>query len=224
MRVVFDTNVLVRGAMSPGGPAGAALQAVLEQREHEFITSTWLLQEVEDVLQRPRLRQYHQFDDERIRTIILDFDRVATRVVIGDPPPTPLVKRDPNDDSVILTAIAGEADIICTRDADLLDADTRQFCGQRGIRLMTDIELLAELRLALTAPASEDCLPPEVKLCRPAQPVARMTAWAMFPQMSQTGTMNVRSCSGACGQLPGSCSGPSPCSSYRFLLSACGTL
>ena len=66
--------------------------------------------------------------------------------MIGDPPPTPLVKRDPNDDSVILTAIAGEADIICTRDADLLDADTRQFCGQRGIRLMTDIELLAELR------------------------------------------------------------------------------
>ena len=53
MRVVFDTNVLVRGAMSPGGPAGAALQAVLEQREHEFITSTWLLQEVEDVLRDP---------------------------------------------------------------------------------------------------------------------------------------------------------------------------
>jgi len=95
---------------------------------------------------RPRLRQYHQFDDERIRQVILHLDSVANRVVIGDPPPTPLVKRDPKDDGVILTAIAGEADVICTRDADLLDPHTRQFCGQRGIRVITDIELLAELR------------------------------------------------------------------------------
>jgi predicted nucleic acid-binding protein len=78
--------------------------------------------------------------------VILDLDSVAARVVIGDPPPTPLVRRDPKDDGVILTAIAGEADVICTRDAHLLDAETKHYCAQHGIRVFTDVELLKELR------------------------------------------------------------------------------
>jgi putative PIN family toxin of toxin-antitoxin system len=145
MRVVFDTNVLVRGAMSPQGLANS-LQTLLLHSGHELVVSTWLLQELEDVLRRPRMRQYHQFDDERIRQIILNLDTLATRVVIGHPPETPLVKRDPKDDAIILTAIVGEADVICTKDADLLDAEVKEFCAKRGIRVLTDVELLAELR------------------------------------------------------------------------------
>jgi putative PIN family toxin of toxin-antitoxin system len=145
MRVVFDTNVLVRAAMSPHGLAGG-LQSLLQRSGHEFVISTWLLQELEDVLRRPRLRQYHRFDDDKIRQIILDLDRVATRVVIGDPPSTPVVERDPKDDAVILTAIAGEADVICTRDKDLLDANVKAYCALRGIRVLSDIELLDELK------------------------------------------------------------------------------
>jgi predicted nucleic acid-binding protein len=53
---------------------------------------------------------------------------------------------DPQHDGVILTAIAGEADVICTRDAHLLDAETKHDCAQHGIRVLTDIELLEELR------------------------------------------------------------------------------
>lgn len=145
MRVVLDTNVLVRGAMSPSGLA-SALQQLLQASEHEFVVSTWLLQEMEDVLRRPRMWQYHKLDDEQIRRIVLDLDRLATRVVIGDPPSTPLVKRDPKDDPVLLTAIAGEADVICTCDDHLLDAEVKEYCLKRGIRILTDIELIAELR------------------------------------------------------------------------------
>ena len=52
---------------------------------------------------------------------------------------------DPKVDGPILTAIAGEADVICTRDAHLLDADTKRCCAQHGIRVLTDLELLEEL-------------------------------------------------------------------------------
>jgi predicted nucleic acid-binding protein len=43
MRVVFDTNILVRGAMSPDGLASALL-TVLQELGHELVISTWLLQ------------------------------------------------------------------------------------------------------------------------------------------------------------------------------------
>lgn len=144
MRVVLDTNVLVRAAMSPHGPA-ALLQALLLQPEHELVVSTWLLQEVEDVLCRPRLRAYHQFDDARIRQIILDLDAFAARVVIG-PHPGIIVKDDPKDDPVVLTAMAGEADVICTLDSHLHDPAVKGFCAHHGIRVLTDTELLGELQ------------------------------------------------------------------------------
>jgi putative PIN family toxin of toxin-antitoxin system len=140
----LDANVLVRAAMSPGGPA-AVLQSLLLQPEHELVASTWLLHELEDVLGRPRLRAYHKFNDARIRQIVLQLDSFAARVVIGSPPSV-IVENDPGDDPVVLTAMAGEADVICTLDKHLHAASVSAFCAQNGIRILTDVELLSELK------------------------------------------------------------------------------
>jgi putative PIN family toxin of toxin-antitoxin system len=145
MRVVLDTNVLVRAAMSPGGLAGV-LQTMLRKPKHELIVSTWLLQELEDVLCRPRLRQYHKFDDSRVRQIVFDLDVIATRTIIGSRPSSAIVPADPKDDPVVLTAIAGEADVICTLDAHLQTPQVRAYCSQHGIRILSDVELIQELR------------------------------------------------------------------------------
>ncbi len=48
------------------------------------------------------------------------------------------------------TAIAGKADVLCTRDLDLCDERVRAFAAEHGIRIMGDLELLAVL----------DALPP----------------------------------------------------------------
>lgn len=49
---------------------------------------------------------------------------------------------DPDDNA----AIAGQAQVICTRDRHFRNENVVDFCAQHGIRIVDDIELLTELR------------------------------------------------------------------------------
>jgi putative PIN family toxin of toxin-antitoxin system len=147
MRVVLDTNIVVRFVYSPSGFI-LALVRLLQPPQHELITSVTLVEEAADVLGRPRLRARHQMDDAAIRTA-LDRLYAGFRAPMTLPSSaTRLVPHDPKDDAVILTAQSGHAEVICTLDKHLHHPDVKAYCSQRGIRVLTDIELLAELRNA----------------------------------------------------------------------------
>ena len=45
-------------------------------------------------------------------------------------------------DPILGTALAGQADILCTRDADLLAENVKEFCAAKDIRVLTDLEFL----------------------------------------------------------------------------------
>ena len=65
----------------------------------------------------------------------------------------PLAFSDPDDDPVLYTAADGGADILCTRNTRHFSTPTvRAFCEKRGIRVMTDIEILRELFAGSSAP------------------------------------------------------------------------
>jgi putative PIN family toxin of toxin-antitoxin system len=141
---VLDTNIVVRFVYSPSGLI-VGLVRLLQPPRHTLVTSPELLREAADVLGRPRLRARHQMTDEAIQTAL---DRLYAG--FGAPVPLPpsattIVPHDPQDDAVVLTAIAGHADVICTLDAHLHEPDVKAFCFQQGIRVLSEIELLAEL-------------------------------------------------------------------------------
>ena len=52
---------------------------------------------------------------------------------------------DPKDDPVLYTAVAGKADVLCTLDRHSGAPEVLAFFADRGIRVMTDVELLGEL-------------------------------------------------------------------------------
>ena len=54
--------------------------------------------------------------------------------------------KDPDDDPVIYTALAGAADVICTVDRHFYEPGVLGFCSRYGIRIMDDVELLHDLR------------------------------------------------------------------------------
>ena len=54
--------------------------------------------------------------------------------------------RDVADTAVVQTAIAGEADLICTIDADFYDAAMARFLSQAGIRVLDDVAVMQMLR------------------------------------------------------------------------------
>ena len=57
----------------------------------------------------------------------------------------PVVLKDPKDDPVVYTAIAGHADVICTIDRHFYTSNVLEFLGRHGIRVRTNVDLLREL-------------------------------------------------------------------------------
>jgi putative PIN family toxin of toxin-antitoxin system len=144
MRIVLDSNVLVRVVISTTGPAAAAY-GLIRPPHHVLLTSVELLSDVADALRYPRLRAIHGFDDAQIDAAVLAFYSQSEKVLLPPDSNIPAVCRDRDDDFVIATAVEGHADVLCTRDKDLHDTTVVHYCKQHRIEVLTDTELLVRL-------------------------------------------------------------------------------
>src|SRR5258708_1011266 len=50
--------------------------------------------------------------------------------------------KDPNDDPIVHTALAGQADVLCSGDKHFYGPSVLSFCSRYRIRLMSEVELL----------------------------------------------------------------------------------
>lgn len=141
MRIVLDTNVLVRAFGKTTGPAVALLEE-FRAADHELVISTYILTEVDRVLRYKRLQQWHGRGDQEIAEYLELLRAVGVTV---DPLPLTAVPHDPQDDPILGTALSGKADVLCTLDRHIRQPDVMAFLLAHGIRVLTDVELLAEL-------------------------------------------------------------------------------
>jgi putative PIN family toxin of toxin-antitoxin system len=117
MRAVVDTNLWVSYLITHRSPVADVIDTCLARGDFVLLTSHVMLQELDRVLQYPRLHRYYDAQT-RIRFMAL----VASLGEIVDlPEEVPNICRDPDDDWVIACAVAGDADVIVTGDRDLLD-------------------------------------------------------------------------------------------------------
>jgi putative PIN family toxin of toxin-antitoxin system len=143
MRIVCDTNVLVRAALHPNGLASELLRQI--RRDHVSLTSTPLLAELLDVLRRDHIRALHHRDEQGIRRFVTRIFTWSTCVPVAAVPPG-IVPHDPKDDPIPQTAIVGQADVLCTRDRHLFHPDVLAESARHGLRIVRDDDLLNELR------------------------------------------------------------------------------
>jgi putative PIN family toxin of toxin-antitoxin system len=108
-----------------------------------LVTSEPLLTELAEVLQRPRMARHLQFTTDEVEEI------VASMRVIGETVPVTgelRLCRDPNDDAVIETAVAGLVDVLVSGDQDLTrDPTLAEALADRGIRVLTTRQFAAEV-------------------------------------------------------------------------------
>jgi uncharacterized protein len=151
MRVVLDTNVLARAVRGGAGPA-AELLAIVMVAPHTFLLSPFLLSELSRVLRYERMRKLHKLDDSQIDAYVQSLQSAA--LIVNPPGATAaqVVSADPDDDPIVATAVAGQAEVLCTRDRHLRSPVVRAYCSAQGIQILTDIELLALLRVAPGGP------------------------------------------------------------------------
>jgi putative PIN family toxin of toxin-antitoxin system len=105
-----------------------------------LISSPYILGELERVLTYPRLRKRSGLTAADVAEYLESLARLAYLVTPESVPGQLL--RDPTDEAILGTALAGTAEILCTRDKDLFEEKVQTFCRTRGIQVLADLEYL----------------------------------------------------------------------------------
>ncbi len=114
LRVVIDINVFVSSVIR----RSSRLLAEWQRGTFLLLISQVQLEELEDVLRREEIYARYNIPQEE-REELIELLRVNTRrIPISQQ--LPVHVRDPEDEMILATALAGDADYIITRDDDLL--------------------------------------------------------------------------------------------------------
>lgn len=135
MRAVVDTNVLISALLNPRGAPARVLSAALRS-EYDLVTSSELLAELAEVLQR-KIRGLPSGRRERFLTLIRRRADVVDSVgiVAG-------IAADPDDTPVLEAAFSARASVIVTGDRQHLLPLKRV----AGIRIVSPREFLDLLK------------------------------------------------------------------------------
>ncbi len=115
MRVIVDTNIIVSGLISPAGPPGKIVDALLQGFLVPVMSSATLA-ELEAVLMRPRLRTLFERAGVEVAEFLTEFRELAE---IIDPTPVDISVRDENDRIFLdLAATRPPVEFLITGDRD----------------------------------------------------------------------------------------------------------
>jgi putative PIN family toxin of toxin-antitoxin system len=142
MRVVIDTSVWVSAFLNPDGFPGQVVSAWLDER-FDVLISPPILEEIEDVLRRPRICTRYGIVEEQIQRFL---SLIVEGAIPVDVPGRLALCRDPRDDMLIETTEGGGAVYIVSRDEDITrDPGLAAELKGRGIEPITVSRFLALL-------------------------------------------------------------------------------
>jgi putative PIN family toxin of toxin-antitoxin system len=137
LKVVLDTNVLVSALLSSGGTPDRVLRDA--GQVYQLFISHEILEEIEEVLRRPRIQARAQLTEEKVRAFLATIQRVAD--VIENPPSLQIIKDDPDDDIILGCVVGAQVDYIVSGDVHL-----RQLGDYEEIQIVSPSEFLIILR------------------------------------------------------------------------------
>jgi putative PIN family toxin of toxin-antitoxin system len=136
MRLVLDTNVVVSGLLWQGAPR-QVMDAARDGRVSLF-TSPVLLEELQDVLSRPKFAARLAAAGVTADELLLGYAALAALVHPAGIPP--VIAADPDDDAVLACAASVRAEAISSGDPHLL-----QLGHFQGIPVLTPAQVLASV-------------------------------------------------------------------------------
>jgi len=116
---VFDTNVVLQAMLNEAGPAAACFDLIFNNKA-SLITTDAILDEIADVITRPRLlSRYPILRSERPAQFL---EKIRSVADVVKPPPTVFdFERDRTDEVFLNLALGYLANYLVSRDRDLLD-------------------------------------------------------------------------------------------------------
>jgi len=123
MRIVLDTNILVRSHAKARGPARELLQLIIGSPRHTLLLSPFLLQELERVFSYERVWASSKLTDEEIA----EYLGYLTAKEVSE---------------IVFPA----ADVLCTLNRHFYSPTVRDYCRERGVLVASDVEVLGMVR------------------------------------------------------------------------------
>lgn len=114
-KVVIDTNIWISFLI---GKKLSSLKSLISNQNIQIIISDELIDEIEDVTNRPKLRKY--FPQDKVQDFINLLRIISTHHSIEQIKP---ICRDPKDDFLLALSIEMKADYLITGDNDLLSME-----------------------------------------------------------------------------------------------------
>jgi len=121
IRVVLDTNILLRMVMTSPTSLAGKVQRALTEGDFILVLSPLLLQEITDTLRNANLSARHPLGEEvivRYTRRLTDMASITKGTLTLNIPT--LHQRDPDDVMVLAAAVEGRASFLVTQDKDLL--------------------------------------------------------------------------------------------------------
>jgi uncharacterized protein len=144
VKIVLDTNILVRAANGPRGMAMELVNLAITP-PHHLLLSQFLVAEVNRVLRYPRVLKQHQLPEPAMQKFVDVLVQSSDLIELTDDSGITICV-DADDNHLIALAIAGTADVICTRDRHLLAPQVREFLHHQQVEVVSDVDLLQRLR------------------------------------------------------------------------------
>ena len=139
LRAVIDTNIWVSAIINPTGYP-ARLRKAFEKGVFEIVVSEPILQEVAEVLWRPRIRSKYGITEEDIKELLTLIEERADYALLSG---NINICRDKDDNFIIETAIRGNTAYIVSRDDDVkFDKAVSDFLSQYNISTTTVAKFL----------------------------------------------------------------------------------
>ena len=136
---LFDSNIWVSAFLNPFGTPAQLKDAWLAGRI-DIVASIPLLAEVNDVLRRPRIKRKYRIPEKDIAEFC---ELIAVRTTLVPLSGSLSICRDPDDDKILETALAGSVTYLVTRDDDIKhDPLVRQFLKAHDIHVVTVSRML----------------------------------------------------------------------------------
>jgi putative PIN family toxin of toxin-antitoxin system len=129
-RIVVDTNVFVSRVLASDSIPARALQIV--ENHHILLTSYAIMEELAEVLLRPKFAAY--ITNDQAAGFLARLSNISEFISIIQ---TIAACRDPRDDKFLDVAVGGDAHSIITGDADLLALHPF-----RGIAILTPADFI----------------------------------------------------------------------------------
>lgn len=150
---VFDCMTFLQALTSRKGPAATCV-ALVDEKHVKLFVSAEILEEVSEVLDRPKVRKsFPTLTDEVVQDFLDHI--VETAHAFANVPKAYPLDRDPDDERYLNLAIAAKVSFLVSRDKDLLDLmnDEAFRKSYPNLRIVDPPTFAAHVRAQIAKPA-----------------------------------------------------------------------